>query len=104
MPEQLNERATLLLKKLVYSYIADGQPVGSKKLADDADAWRSKERDLQVGELGLEVDVESVMDPEHLSELHALSLPQLVVNGHHNAEKTSMTLTEIKAYLSTFDS
>jgi len=37
MPEQLNERATLLLKKLVYSYIADGQPVGSKKLADDAD-------------------------------------------------------------------
>ena len=37
MPEQLNERAALLLKKLVYSYIADGQPVGSKKLADDAD-------------------------------------------------------------------
>jgi len=37
MPEQLNERATLLLKKLVYSYITDGQPVGSKKLADDAD-------------------------------------------------------------------
>jgi heat-inducible transcriptional repressor len=37
MHEQLNERAALLLKKLVYSYIADGQPVGSKKLADDAD-------------------------------------------------------------------
>ncbi len=37
MPEQLNERAALLLKKLVYSYIADGQPVGSKKLSDDAD-------------------------------------------------------------------
>ena len=37
MTEQLNERAALLLKKLVYSYIADGQPVGSKKLADDAD-------------------------------------------------------------------
>ncbi|MGB5454462.1 MAG: heat-inducible transcriptional repressor HrcA, partial [Gammaproteobacteria bacterium] len=37
MPEQLNERAALLLKKLVYSYIADGQPVGSKKLAEDAD-------------------------------------------------------------------
>ena len=32
-----DERAALLLKKLVYSYIADGQPVGSKKLADDAD-------------------------------------------------------------------
>lgn len=37
MPEQLDERAALLLKKLVYSYIADGQPVGSKKLAEDAD-------------------------------------------------------------------
>ena len=37
MPEHLDERAALLLKKLVYSYIADGQPVGSKKLADDAD-------------------------------------------------------------------
>jgi len=37
MPEQLNERAALLLKKLVYSYIADGQPVGSKKLSDDSD-------------------------------------------------------------------
>ncbi len=37
MPEQLNERAAILLKKLVYSYISDGQPVGSKKLADDAE-------------------------------------------------------------------
>ena len=37
MPGQLNERAALLLKKLVYSYITDGQPVGSKKLADDTD-------------------------------------------------------------------
>lgn len=37
MTEQLNERAALLLKKLVYSYIADGQPVGSKRLSDDAD-------------------------------------------------------------------
>lgn len=26
-----------MLKKLVYSYISDGQPVGSKKLADDTD-------------------------------------------------------------------
>lgn len=37
MPEQLNERAALLLKKLVYSYIADGQPVGSKKLSNDSE-------------------------------------------------------------------
>jgi heat-inducible transcriptional repressor len=37
MPQLLNERAALLLKKLVYSYISDGQPVGSKKLANDAE-------------------------------------------------------------------
>lgn len=35
-PQILNERAALLLKKLVMSYISDGQPVGSKKLAHDA--------------------------------------------------------------------
>ncbi len=35
-PQILNERAALLLKKLVLSYISDGQPVGSKKLAHDA--------------------------------------------------------------------
>lgn len=32
----LNERAAFLLKKLVNSYITDGQPVGSKQLANDA--------------------------------------------------------------------
>ena len=32
----LNERAAILLKQLVASYIDDGQPVGSKKLAQDA--------------------------------------------------------------------
>jgi heat-inducible transcriptional repressor len=35
-PPILNERASQLLKKLVLSYISDGQPVGSKKLASDA--------------------------------------------------------------------
>ncbi len=35
-PQQLNERAARLLKQLVTSYISDGQPVGSKKLAQDA--------------------------------------------------------------------
>jgi heat-inducible transcriptional repressor len=35
-PELLNERAAILLKKLVDSYISDGQPVGSKRLAQDA--------------------------------------------------------------------
>ena len=34
--ELLNERAAFLLKKLVDSYISDGQPVGSKQLANDA--------------------------------------------------------------------
>ena len=32
----LNERAAILLKQLVASYIEDGQPVGSKQLAQDA--------------------------------------------------------------------
>ena len=32
----LNDRASRLLKQLVMSYISDGQPVGSKKLAHDA--------------------------------------------------------------------
>ena len=56
-----------------------------------------------VRELGLEVEIQSVMDPEHLGELHALSLPQLVVNGHHNASKTTMSVSEIKDYLSNFN-
>jgi heat-inducible transcriptional repressor len=35
-PVVLNERAAILLKQLVASYIVDGQPVGSRKLAQDA--------------------------------------------------------------------
>jgi heat-inducible transcriptional repressor len=35
-PLVLNERAAILLKQLVASYIVDGQPVGSRKLAQDA--------------------------------------------------------------------
>jgi len=35
-PQILNDRAAILLKKLVDSYINDGQPVGSKQLADIA--------------------------------------------------------------------
>ncbi|MDH5612184.1 MAG: heat-inducible transcriptional repressor HrcA [Gammaproteobacteria bacterium] len=35
-PQLLNDRAATLLKKLVDSYITDGQPVGSKQLADMA--------------------------------------------------------------------
>lgn len=35
-PLILNERAAILLKQLVASYIDDGQPVGSRQLAEDA--------------------------------------------------------------------
>ncbi|MCG6937627.1 MAG: heat-inducible transcriptional repressor HrcA [Gammaproteobacteria bacterium] len=35
-PVVLNQRAAALLKQLVASYISDGQPVGSRKLAQDA--------------------------------------------------------------------
>ena len=35
-PQILNDRAATLLKKLVSSYISDGQPVGSKQLANMA--------------------------------------------------------------------
>lgn len=35
-PAILNERAAILLKQLVSSYILDGQPVGSKQLAQNA--------------------------------------------------------------------
>jgi heat-inducible transcriptional repressor len=35
-PLVLNDRAAILLKQLVASYIIDGQPVGSRKLAQDA--------------------------------------------------------------------
>ena len=35
-PLVINERAAILLKQLVSSYLIDGQPVGSKKLAQDA--------------------------------------------------------------------
>ncbi len=35
-PLVLNERAAILLKQLVASYINDGQPVGSRQLAQDA--------------------------------------------------------------------
>lgn len=66
------------------------------------DALKSK-AEQAVRELGLKVEVQSVIDPEHLSELHALSLPQLVVNGQHHSSKTTMSVSEIKDYLSTFD-
>ena len=35
IPQTINHRSARLLKKLVDSYITDGLPVGSKKLADD---------------------------------------------------------------------
>ena len=66
------------------------------------DALKAK-TEQAVRELGLKVEVHSVIDPERLTELHTLSMPQLVVNGHHSASKTTMTVSEIKDYLSTFE-
>ncbi len=37
MPDLLTERAAILLKQLVSSFISDGQPVGSRQLAEEAD-------------------------------------------------------------------
>ncbi len=62
-----------------------------------------KKAEQAVAELGLQVKVLSVMDPERLTELHTLSMPQLVINGHLNATSTGMSVAEIKDYLSTFE-
>lgn len=62
-----------------------------------------KQTEQAIRELGLDVPVTVVTDPRHESELHAVSLPQLVVNGHHHASKTSMTVQEIREYLEIFE-
>ncbi len=66
-------------------------------------ATLKKKAEQAVKELGWEVEVKSIIDPERLTELHTLSLPQLVVNGQLNAAKTNMSVAEIKDYLSTFE-
>ena len=54
-----------------------------------------------VGELGIGAEVSTVMDPGRLSELHALSLPQLVIDGRTVPSGNQMTIDGIKAILST---
>ncbi len=56
-----------------------------------------------LDELGLDNEVRSVMDPERLTELHTLSLPQLVVNGKMSSTGTQMSVAEIKQYLTTIE-
>jgi glutaredoxin len=53
-----------------------------------------------LDELDLQLEVHSVMDPERLTELHTLSLPQLVINGQMSSTKSSMSVAEIKELLS----
>ena len=45
-PLIINDRAAILLKQLVASYIQDGQPVGSRQLAQDAGLTAQQENDL----------------------------------------------------------
>lgn len=56
-----------------------------------------------LDELGLKFEVISVRDPERLTELHTLSMPQLVVNGKISSTSTQMSVEEIKQYLTTID-
>lgn len=37
--------------------------------------------EMAVAELGIEAEISSVMDPERIAELHAMSLPQIAVDG-----------------------
>ena len=52
-----------------------------------------------VDELGIQVDVCSVMDPERIAELQALSLPQLVINGQVASQRDLASLNGIKKAL-----
>lgn len=52
-----------------------------------------------LDELNLDYEIRSVNDPAELVEFHTLSLPQLVINGHLSAGKTTMSVDEIKSLL-----
>lgn len=49
-----------------------------------------------VEELGVQADISSVMDPERIAELHALSLPQLVIDGQVAPLRGSASVEGIK--------
>jgi heat-inducible transcriptional repressor len=105
-PLILNERAAILLKQLVSSYIDDGQPVGSRQLAEDAglDISSATIRSVMSGlekkglviaphtsagriptEQGLRLFVDSLLevqsiDEQHISELQQQLNPDMNVN------------------------
>ena len=56
-----------------------------------------------LDELDLKFEIISVNEPERLTELHTLSLPQLVINGQTSSAQTRMSVDEIKTYIGTFD-
>jgi len=96
-PVVLNERAATLLKQLVASYINDGQPVGSRKLAQDAglDISPATIRNVMSGlekkglvvaphtsagrvptELGLRLFVDSLLEVQPIDEQQVCQLQQ----------------------------
>jgi heat-inducible transcriptional repressor len=105
-PIELNERAATLLKQLVATYISDGQPVGSRRLAEDAglDISPATIRNVMSGlekkglvvaphtsagriptELGLRLFVDSLLEvqpveKQHVSELQQKLNPDLDMN------------------------
>lgn len=52
-----------------------------------------------VAELGLESDVNSIMDPDRLAAHHAMSLPGLVIDGRLHPAPGGLSVDEIKNIL-----
>jgi len=96
-PIELNERAATLLKQLVASYISDGLPVGSRRLAQDAglDISSATIRNVMSGlekkglvvaphtsagriptELGLRLFVDSLLEVQPVNEQQISQLQQ----------------------------
>ena len=96
-PFVLNERAAILLKQLVASYINDGQPVGSKQLGEDAglDVSSATIRNVLSGlekkglvvaphtsagriptEQGLRLFVDSLLEVQPIEERHIVEVQQ----------------------------
>jgi heat-inducible transcriptional repressor len=96
-PYILNDRAAILLKQLVASYIDDGQPVGSKQLAEDAglDISSATIRNVMSGlekkglvvaphtsagriptEQGLRLFVDSLLEVQPIEEKHIVQVQQ----------------------------
>jgi heat-inducible transcriptional repressor len=94
---ELNERAAILLKQLVVSYISDGQPVGSRRLAQDAglDISSATIRNVMSGlerkglvvaphtsagriptEMGLRLFVDSLLEVQPVDEQQVSQLQQ----------------------------